>query len=268
MNQSKGKWDVAGSLHYGVFETRQQMGEAAATHVINYLKDCLTNQDSVRVVFGCAPSQDEFLASLIGQSQADGFDWGKVEIFHMDEYVGIKAEQPQSFRHYLHTHLLNHITPKAFHPLDGDAEDLSALTRAYQEKLASAPIDLICMGIGENGHVAFNDPPVADFQDPLLVKMISLDRICRQQQVNDGCFPTLADVPLNALTVTVPNFIHARALSCVVPNQRKAEAVRRTIEDPVGEACPSTMLRQHLNVRMFLDLDSASLLQETSSSST
>lgn len=255
-------------LHYGVFETREQMGEAAATHVLNYLKDCLLNQDSVRVVFGCAPSQDEFLASLVEQSKADGFDWQKVEIFHMDEYVGIKADQPQSFRHYLHAHLLNHITPKAFHPLNGDAEDLPAMTVAYQQMLASAPIDLICMGIGENGHVAFNDPPVADFQDPLLVKVIPLDQICRQQQVNDGCFPTLQDVPLNALTITVPNFIHARALSCVVPNRRKAEAVRRTIEDPVGEACPSTMLRQHPNVRMFLDQDSASLLPATAESQT
>lgn len=193
MNESIGKWDVVDRLHYGVFETREQMGEAAATHVLNYLKDCLLNQDSVRVVFGCAPSQDEFLASLVEQSKADGFDWQKVEIFHMDEYVGIKADQPQSFRHYLHAHLLNHITPKAFHPLNGDAEDLPAMTVAYQQMLASAPIDLICMGIGENGHVAFNDPPVADFQDPLLVKVIPLDQICRQQQVNDGCFPTLQD---------------------------------------------------------------------------
>lgn len=256
-------WYQTDRLRFGVFPSRQAMGEAAAKHVLDLMTRTLKTKERVRVVFGCAPSQDEFLAELVSQSLKWGFAWGAVEVFHMDEYVGLPASDERSFRHYLNEHLLKFVGPAVFHPLEGDADDLSAMIKTYDAALAEAPIDIICMGIGENGHVAFNDPPVADFNDPALVKSVPLDPVCRQQQVNDGCFDSLDDVPVEAVTITVPNFIRAKHLSCVVPNVRKADAVRRTIEDPVGTECPSTLLREHPNAVMFLDPDSASMLTET-----
>lgn len=241
------------------------MGETAARYVFDHLTDCIGVQGSARVIFACAPSQNAFLSSLVALSCSGRLDWTRVEIFHMDEYVGLQEDDPRSFRYYLKTHLLTHITPRAFYPLEGDAPDLEQISSAYSAKLAEAPIDLICMGIGENGHVAFNDPPVADFSDARGVKIIPLDPVCRQQQVNDGCFPSLKDVPQSALTITIPVFRCARALSCVVPNMRKAEAVRKTVKDPVGESCPSTLLREHPRARLFLDRGAASRLIEENS---
>jgi glucosamine-6-phosphate deaminase len=164
----------------------------------------------------------------------------------------------------LRSHLLDHVGVGRYHLLEADADDLDGMTRAYGAQLTRAPIDLICMGIGENGHVAFNDPPVADFEDPVAVKVIALDPVCRQQQVNDCCFSSLEEVPKMAVTITVPVFLRARALSCVVPNKRKAQAVRCTLEDPIGPACPSTLLRRHANARLFLDPDSFGDLSENS----
>lgn len=247
-------------LNVRVFESRSGLGYAAAESVLFYLQECLREKGGARVVFGCAPSQDEFLEALVKLADDAGFDWSTVDIFHMDEYVGLRADQPQSFRNYLKKHLLDFIEPKAFHPIQGDAEDLEGMVAEYADRLAEAPIDLICMGIGENGHIAFNDPPVADFTDPKLVKVIPLDPVCRQQQVNDGCFDDLNSVPETAVTITVPNFINAKRLSCVVPNVRKAEAVRRTLTDPVSTDCPGTIVREHSQAFLFLDKDSASLL--------
>lgn len=247
-------------LRVSVSPDRDTMGAAAANFVLETLEELIRETGSARVVFACAPSQNEFLAALVEKSKTRSLGWDKVEIFHMDEYAGLGPDHPQSFRKYLHDHLLRHIHPKAFHPLPGEATDLAAAAREYGAKLTAEPIDLICMGIGENGHVAFNDPPVADFADPLPVKVVELDSVCRNQQVNDGCFPSIDKVPTHALTITVPNFLQARVLSCVVPNARKAEAVRKTLNDQVGRECPGTLLREHPGARLFIDQDAASRL--------
>jgi len=241
-------------------ETRADMGDRAASHAIQILQSVLSNQPRARVMFACAPSQDEFLAALVARSR-DAIDWSRVTAFHMDEYVGLAASHPACFRQYLHSHLLNHLPSlSAFELIRGEASDTDAECARYAAMLDEAPLDLICLGIGENGHIAFNDPPVADFADSHAIKVVQLDLACRQQQVNDGCFPTLAAVPTHALTVTIPVFRRARVLSVVVPGPRKAAAVRATLHDPVSTACPATILRTHPAATLFLDQASAAKL--------
>jgi glucosamine-6-phosphate deaminase len=237
---------------------RAAMGRAAARHAGGLLEKILAAQSRARVIFACAPSQDEFLENFV--TDARGLDWSRVTVFHMDEYVGLAATHPASFRSYLRTHLLRFLTPGEFHPIGGDAPDAAAECRRYAALLDAAPIDLICLGIGENGHLAFNDPPVANFDDPVSAKIVELDPACRQQQVNDGCFPTLAAVPMHAISLTIPVFRCAKNLSVVVPGPRKAAAVRATLRDPITTACPATILRQHPAATLFLDRDSAAQL--------
>ena len=210
----------------------------------------------------CAPSQDDFYAALIPLAREAADEWRKVEVFHMDEYAGLSGDAPQSFRHYLRAHFLDHVKVAAFHPIRGEAKDLEYEASCYAELLAAEPIDVISMGIGENGHIAFNDPPVADFADPLRVKLVELDPGCRQQQVNDGCFPSLAWVPRYALTLTLPVFAEAGMLACIVPAARKAQAVRDALLGPVGRDCPATLLRGHPSSYLFLDAHAASLLPD------
>lgn len=251
----------AGRLAVEVHPDRAALGRAAGQAVAAHLRDLLAQQGHARVIFACAPSQDEFLAALVAaaRSAERGFDWGRVTAFHMDDYVGFAADHPQSFRRYLRTHLLAHVPLGAFHPLPAERPPAEACAE-YAARLAAAPIDLICLGIGENGHLAFNDPPVADFDDPALVKVVALDEACRRQQVNDGCFPTLADVPTHALTLTLPVFRDARRLSVHVPGPRKAAAVRATLRDPRSPACPATLLREHPAATLYLDEASAGAL--------
>jgi len=247
------------TLRVETLPDRPAMGRAAATHVCGLLERILAAQERARVIFACAPSQDEFLENFVAQSRGR-INWTRVTVFHMDEYVGIAATHAASFRNYLRAHLLAHVTPGEFHPIGGDAPDAAAECRRYSALLDAAPIDLICLGIGENGHIAFNDPPVANFDDPVSAKVVELDLACRQQQVNDGCFPSLAAVPTHAISLTIPVFRRANALSVVVPGPRKAAAVRATLRDPIATACPATILRTHPNATLFLDRDSASEL--------
>ena len=242
-----------------ILPDRLALGWAAAENVGAILERTLRAQPQARVVFACAPSQDEFLAALLVLAPGR-VDWSRVTVFHMDEYVGIAATHPASFRHYLRAHLLQQITPRAFHAIGGDAPDPVTECRRYAALLDAAPIDLICLGIGENGHIAFNDPPVANFTDPVSVKVVALDLACRQQQVNDGCFPALDAVPKHALSLTIPVFRRAQALSVVVPGPRKAAAVRATLRDPIAPACPATILRTHPAATLFLDRASAAQL--------
>ena len=187
-------------------------------------------------------------------------DWSRVTAFHMDDYVGLTAAHPQSFRHYLQQHLLRHVPIGRFHPLPAEEPDAATVCARYTALLNEKPIDLVCLGIGENGHIAFNDPPVADFEDPQLVKVVELDHACRQQQVNDGCFPTFAEVPRDAFTLTVPVFRRAQRLSLHVPGPRKAAAVLATLEQRVSTACPASILRLHPDATLYVDTAAASLL--------
>ena len=244
----------AGLLRVEIHPDRAALGQAAGLAVAAHLRALLARQGGARVIFACAPSQDEFLAALIAASRSPerGFDWSRVTAFHMDDYAGFAADHPRSFRRYLRAHLLDHVPVGAFHALPAERPPAEACA-AYAALLAAAPIDLICLGIGENGHLAFNDPPVADFDDPVLVKVVALDDACRRQQVHDGCFPTFADVPTHALTLTLPVFRAAHRLSVHVPGPRKAAAVRATVHDPRGPACPATLLREHPAATMYVD---------------
>jgi len=244
-----------GSLEVRQYPDRTALGSAAAAQVADAIRVACATRGEARVIFACAPSQNEFLAALIRQPIV----WASVTVFHMDEYVGLRAEHPQSFRHFLRTHLLEHVAaPRAVHLIHAENDPLDEAAR-YGRLLAEKPIDLVCLGIGENGHLAFNDPPVADFSDPERVKVVELDATCRQQQVNDGCFPSFDAVPTHALTLTIPTLVGARQVSCVVPGERKAPAVRDTLLGPISTACPASILRQHAHAVLSIDDASAAL---------
>lgn len=236
------------------------MGRVAAALAHAHVKACVAARGRARVILSSAPSQDDFYAALADLAEADPEVWRVVEAYHMDDYVGLAPDHAQSFSRYLQEHFLHRVKIAAFHPIRGDAADPEAEATRYAAMLESAPIDLIGLGIGENGHIAFNDPPVANFTDPVSVKVVEMDRICRQQQVNDGCFPTIDDVPRQAISITLPVFARAGMLSCHVPTTRKAAAVAATLTGPIGTACPATLMRQHANAVLHLDPDAASQL--------
>lgn len=245
-------------LQVKIFQDRASLGAAAANEAAAILRAAIQKQGSARIIVASAPSQNELLA---GFAAAPGIDWLRVTIFHMDEYVGLPATHPATFRNYQQQHLLNRVTPAKFHDIRGESTDPEAECERYSALLAEAPIDLVCMGIGENGHIAFNDPPVADFADPRKVKVVELDEICRRQQVNDGCFPNFASVPQRAITLTCPALMSGRALVCVVPGPRKAAAVAATLGRAISPACPASILRRHPAAALFLDDDSAAEIQ-------
>ena len=211
------------------------------------------------MIFAAAPSQNEVLAALAYDKE---IPWERVHAFHMDEYIGLSADAPQGFGNFLRAHIFGIAPFASVNYIDISATDANAECARYAALLAEAPIDIVVMGIGENGHIAFNDPPVADFEDPRAVKPVALDEVCRQQQVNDGCFATLADVPKTAITLTVPTLLAGGALFCVVPAKTKACAVKNTLLGEIGEWCPATALRRHENAVLYLDGDSSALLEE------
>jgi glucosamine-6-phosphate deaminase len=244
----------ADSLSVRVWPTRDEMGAAAGAHAAQAIAAALAAQGSARIILASAPSQNETLNALL----AAPIDWSRVTIFHMDEYLGLPADHPQTFRAYQRTHVLSRIQPAAFHGIAGESTDAAAECARYAALLREAPIDVCCLGIGENGHLAFNDPPVADFADPAWVKVVELDLPCRQQQVNDGCFSSLETVPTHALTLTIPALLSARTLVCTVPGPRKADAVRATVRGDISTACPASILRRHADATLYLDAASAS----------
>ena len=251
---------TADALRVAVYEDRATLGRAAAAAVAGAIADRQASGAHARVVFAAAPSQDEFLAALIAHP---GIDWSRVVGFHMDEYLGLDPDHPASFRRYLHEHLfrLAGLPEDRLRLIPGEQADRPLRTcLAYEDALVAEPPDVVCAGIGENGHLAFNDPPVADFLDPLKVKVVRLDAACRAQQVHDGCFDRLDDVPTHAYTLTVPALLSAPTVSVVVPGPRKAEAVLSTVRGPIGEACPATALRRHPGATLLLDRDSARLV--------
>ncbi|MCL6445480.1 MAG: glucosamine-6-phosphate deaminase [Alicyclobacillus sp.] len=246
----------ADDLQVEVYPDRSALGEAAAARVAECLRSLLAKQTTVRVVFAAAPSQNEFLAYL---AKADGIDWGRVSALHMDEYLGLEPGDERSFAAFLRKHLFDGVHPGTVHYMNATL-DPEAACRAYAAIVDAAPIDIVCMGIGENGHIAFNDPGVADFHDPQVVKVVTLDHACRMQQVHDGCFPSLDEVPQAAMTLTVPALMRGRHVFCMVPGSRKAEAVRRTLSGPITPDCPASILRQHPNATLFLDRDAHGLV--------
>jgi len=250
-------------LSVSVYNDRNSLGKAAADSVEETLLEGLREKAQLRVVFAAAPSQNEMLGHLISKK---GIPWQRITAFHMDEYLGLPGDAPQLFSKYLHDHLFSKVPFYRVHILDSQADDPGIECSRYAELLRESEIDLVCMGIGENGHIAFNDPPVADFNDPKVVKVVELDNRCRQQQVNDGCFATFSDVPRSAITLTVPTLMSAKVLSIVVPGKFKAEAVRGTLEGEISTACPATILRIHEYAKLFIDMESSSLLSRKKNS--
>ena len=239
-----------------VYADKEALGAAAAAFVAKRLHQAIADWGSTRMIVATGASQYEFLAAL---RQQEGVDWQKVTAFHLDEYLGISATHPASFRRYLRERLFDLLPFGAVHLLEGDAPDAERECQRYAALLAANPADVACIGIGENGHLAFNDPP-ADFHTPKLVHVVALDEACRRQQVGEGHFATMADVPTQALSLSIPAILEAKTIACIVPDRRKAEAVRCSLEGPISADCPGSALRLHADCHLFLDEGSASLL--------
>ena len=239
------------------FETRKEMGKAAALDVQQTITKLLKEKETISMIFAAAPSQHDFLEWICADKS---IDFSRINAFHMDEYVDLSADAPQGFGNFLKEYLFSKVNFKTVSYLNGNASDIEAECERYSSLIKRNRPDIVCMGIGENGHIAFNDPHVADFNDPALVKVVSLDNICRQQQVNDKCFDLIDKVPKQALTLTVPALSEAAYHFCMVPASSKADAVYRTIYGEINEHCPASILRKCDNAVLYLDKDSGALL--------
>ena len=244
-------------LKVNIYETRKEMGEAAAKDIKACILSLLETKETINMIFAAAPSQNEVLYALATDKE---IPWNRVHAFHMDEYIGLNADAPQGFGNFLKAHIFGLADFASVNYIDISATDAEGECARYAALLQKNPTDIVVMGIGENGHIAFNDPPVADFNDPLAVKPVPLDEICRNQQVNDGCFAHIDEVPKTAITLTVPTLFAGDHLFCIVPAKTKANAVRATLCDEIGEACPATVLRRHQSAVLYLDKDSSALL--------
>lgn len=241
-------------LRVQVAPNRQELGQQAALTVADTIRALQKTQEWVNIIFASAPSQNEFLAAL---TQEAGIDWPRIRAFHMDEYIGLPADAPQTFGQYLKQQLFDKVSISEVFYLAGNALDPQKECLRYAALLEQYPTDITCMGIGENCHIAFNDPHVADFNDPVLVKQVELDLTSRMQQVHDKCFESLEQVPTHALTLTIPALLRARHIFCMVPAAQKAEAINHTLTDTISEKYPSTILRNHADATLFIDTDSA-----------
>jgi len=237
------------NLQYYVCPNREEMGKLAADIAVKQVKKVLEDKEEVRIIFASAPSQNEFLRHFTASKE---IDWLKVVGFHMDEYIGLPEDSDQWFKKYLEENLVNKVKLKSFHFIDG-TKNANEMKRVYSKLLAEKPIDICCLGIGENGHIAFNDPPVADFNDPKMIKEVALDEFSRQQQVNDGCFVKLEDVPTHALSLTIPTLTAATTMICTVPGPTKKDAVKKVLHDDISTECPATILRKHQGAHLILD---------------
>jgi glucosamine-6-phosphate deaminase len=246
------KAESVDQLKVNVYANRQDLGTSAGRAAAATIKELLGTKNGIRIIFAAAPSQNEFLETL---SSDPDIDWSRITAFHMDEYIGLPNDAPQKFSRFLCERLFDKVKPGQVHLIDS-SNSIEAECKRYGDLLREAPIDIVCLGIGENGHIAFNDPPVADFADPLTIKAVELDDECRQQQVNDGCFPTFGDVPTHALTLTIPTMLSAAHLYCMVPGPTKRNAVNRTLNGTISTECPSTVLRRHPDCTLYVDRDS------------
>ncbi len=243
-------------LNVRVFNSPYLLATQAATFVTDKLKEIIEGNGHARIVLATGASQFSYYEELI---HCD-IDWKKITVFHLDEYLGLPENHPASFRKYLKDRILDVVNPGKIHFLQGDAENPAEECRRYGALLEEEDIDLACIGIGENGHIAFNDPAVADFNDKKLVKVVELDNDCRKQQLGEGWFRTLDEVPSHALSLTIPAIMRSKMISCVVPEIRKAPAVKSTLEGSITEKCPASILRAHPDAVLFLDSNSSSLI--------
>lgn len=236
---------------------RNELGKISAKHVSDVIINLLEIKDELRIIFAAAPSQNEFLQELTAESR---IDWSRITAFHMDEYIGLSKDSPQLFSKYLEQNLFSKVNFKKVNIINSQTSNIEMECERYEKLLKEQPIDIVCMGIGENGHIAFNDPPVADFNDKKFVKVVKLDEPCKQQQVNDGCFNSIDAVPPYAVTLTVPALMSGNFLAVMVPGKRKAVAVFNTLKGDISTKCPASILRTHPYAYLYIDKDSASML--------
>jgi len=237
-----------------IYNSDAEMAQNAAEIAQKYLQDILTSRDTATILLATGNSQLKFIDALIANG---GIDWSRVTMFHLDEYLGIAADHAASFRRYLQERVEKRVQPQQFHYIEGDALQPLAECDRYTNLLKAQPIDLCCLGIGENGHIAFNDPSVANFQDPYSVKLVKLDAMNRQQQVNTGYFPHLENVPQYAFTLTIPMICSAKKIICIAPEKRKAQVVKQMLQGSINIKCPASILRQQPQATLFLDVNSA-----------
>lgn len=242
-----------------IFDDKNTLGAAAAAKGATYIRQALKAKGHANIIVATGASQFEMLAALVKEP---GIDWSKVNIFHLDEYIGLPESHGASFRKYLRDRFVNKlpVKPASFHPVNGSAPDPEAVCVQLGKEISTCPIDVAFIGIGENGHIAFNDPP-ADFETEKEYLVITLDEACRRQQLGEGWFPTLDDVPKQAISMSVKQIMKSAAVINTVPDRRKAEAVRGALEGPVTNLCPASILQTHPDCTTFLDRESASLLK-------
>jgi len=238
-----------------VFNTKLELGEAAAEDAASIIQQAIADRDAAYVIAATGASQFEFLDALVRKE----IDWSKVVFFHLDEYVDLPEAHAASFRRYLKERIINRVQPRAFHLINGESGDVQEECRRVGELILRQEIDVAFVGIGENGHLAFNDPP-ADFEtdDPYIV--VDLDEACRQQQVGEGWFRSVDEVPRQAISMSIKQILKSRNILCIVPDKRKAEAVRASVESEVSPLKPASILQQHPSVTLYLDRESSSLL--------
>ena len=246
-------------LEVKIFQTREEMGKEAAIDVSETIQQLLGGKDEINMIFAAAPSQSDFIKELIADRR---ISWEKINAFHMDEYIGLEKDAPQGFGNFLRKRIFEKVPFKSVHYINGQAEDISAECMRYAGLLERYPVDIVCLGIGENGHIAFNDPSVADFNDPNAVKVVELEMAGRQQQVNEKLFSGIDRVPTHAITVTIPALLRAKYMFCMVPAGNKAKAVYHTLNKDITEECPATILRTKKGAVLYLDKESSSLLEK------
>lgn len=244
-------------LPVAIYESNKAMGQAAALDAREIINKAIAQKDEANVILATGNSQLTFLETL---RSLEGIDWSKVNVFHMDEYIGIDPNHPASFPLFLHNHFLDYVDVKAFYPVPNNPDNIEQACKDYESLLKEHPADMVAMGFGENGHIAFNDPPYAKFDDPAWVKVIELAEASRRQQVGEGHFKSLDEVPRQAITLTIPALLAPKAILCIVPEARKAEAVRACLTEPVSEERPGSILRQVDHAKLYLDQDSAAKL--------
>lgn len=247
-----------GSARVRVYPSREALGVAAAADAAQLIENSVRDRGRARIIVATGNSQLELIHALV---RIPGVPWKAVEIFHLDEYVHMPRTNPSSFRYWIEKRIEEVVHPGIIRYIEGDAKDLGAELQRYANLLNDAPLDLAFVGFGENGHIAFNDPHVADFDDPLTIKPVLIDDASQRQQAGEGHFDSPEAVPREAVTVTCSALMRARAWICAVPEKRKAEAVRNALEGPITTACPSSIVRKHPNATVYLDTDSASLLR-------
>ena len=243
-----------------IFDDKNTLGKAAAAKGATYIRKAIAKNGHANVIIATGASQFEMLSAL---SKEQDIDWSKVNFFHLDEYIGLPEDHPAGFRKYLRERFINKlpVKPASFHPVNGSDPDPEKVCAELGKEIANYPIDVAFVGIGENGHIAFNDPP-ADFETEKAYLVINLDEACRNQQLGEGWFPTFDAVPKQAISMSVKQIMKSAAIINTVPDKRKAKAVKGALEGPVSNLCPSSIMQKHPDCTTFLDKDSASLLSK------